>query len=169
MRAHSEKTVIYKPESGPSPDPESAHTLVLDLWPVELWEDQSPLFKLHRSLEFCHGNWANSHPPHLFLIFFPISSNFVPPTHWHGPQTLHPTPPSLFVHLSPLFYLSISNLSSIHPSISQYIHLCIISIYYLSICASIIYLSQLSTYHLSVYLSLYLSTDLPVNASVYPQ
>ena len=36
MRAHSEKTVIYKPESGPSPDPESAHTLVLDLWPVEL-------------------------------------------------------------------------------------------------------------------------------------
>ena len=45
--------------------------------------------------------WAPNHTPYptIFILLY-----------------LHPTPPYLFVHLSPLFYLSNINLSSIYPS-----------------------------------------------------
>ena len=137
------------------------------------------MFKLHKLLEFCHGNWANSHTPTCFSFSSPSHQTSSPRPTDMGPKPhpnpticillyLHPTPPSLFVHLSPLFYLSNINLSSIYPSIHlstcpsmhninllsifQSVHLSSICQYY----EPIIYLPICLSIHPLIYLSMYL-------------
>ena len=106
--------------------------------------------------------------PHLFLIFFPISSNFIPPPIDMGPKLCisHPLLLSTFLHFSTDLLPTCQ--VSIHSSISQHVHLCIISIYYLfvNLCIYHLFVRIINLSCLSICLSIYPLIYLSVHLSI---